>query len=51
MTASLRAVISGMVSIHETKKNPADDTPAFEPGGYLAMLMQLQSPLVEGAES
>ena len=59
----LRAEISGMASIHETRTNsdgvssmaPADDIMiplggmiALEPGGYHAMLMQLQSPLVEG---
>lgn len=59
----LRAEISGMASVHETRTNsdgvssmvPADDIVipaggmiALEPGGYHAMLMQLQSPLVEG---
>ncbi len=59
----LRTDISGMASIHETSTNsdgvssmaPADDIMipaggmiALEPGGYHAMLMQLQSPLVEG---
>lgn len=59
----LRAAISGMASVHETRTNsdgvssmmPADDIEipagesiALEPGGYHAMLMQLQSPLVEG---
>lgn len=52
-----------MASIHETRTNsdgvssmaPADDIVippggmfALEPGGYHTMLMQLQSPLVEG---
>ena len=59
----LRADISGMASIHETRTNtdgvssmvpaeeiviPAGGLIALEPGGYHAMLMQLQSPLVEG---
>ncbi|WP_299566731.1 copper chaperone PCu(A)C [uncultured Sulfitobacter sp.] len=59
----LRAEISGMASVHETRTNsdgvssmtpaediaiPAGGTVALEPGGYHAMLMQLQSPLVEG---
>ena len=59
----LRADISAMASIHETQTNgdgvssmaPAGDIEipvggavALEPGGYHAMLMKLQSPLVEG---
>lgn len=59
----LRSEISGMASIHETRTNsdgvssmtpaneiliPAGGMIALEPGGYHAMLMQLQSPLVEG---
>lgn len=59
----LRADISGMASVHETRTKsdgvssmaPVDDIMipaggmiALEPGGYHAMLMQLKSPLVEG---
>ena len=59
----LRADISGIASIHETRTNshgvssmtPVEDieiqagsTIALEPGGYHAMLSQLKSPLVEG---
>lgn len=59
----LRADISGMASIHESRTNsdgvssmtpvtdiviPAGGVIALEPGGYHAMLMQLQAPLVEG---
>ena len=59
----LRANISGIASIHETKTNslgissmtpagdikiPAGSTIALEPGGYHAMLSQLRLPLVEG---
>lgn len=59
----LQADISGMISIHETKTTsdgissmapagnieiPPGATVALEPGGYHAMLMQLQSPLIKG---
>lgn len=59
----MQADIAGMISIHETKTTsdgissmapagniviPAGGTVALEPGGYHAMLMQLQSPLTKG---
>lgn len=59
----LEADISGMASVHQSKTDangissmsPAGDieipvggTVALEPGGYHAMLMKLQAPLIEG---